>query len=243
MIFVNLNLNCIECPQVVSTDHQCLPLESVALFYNGSKISGECGREIRFQIGKIEARTFYINQLGWYATTFDNVDWESRNSALHGKPDMFKMWLFKQYSSFCATGKNMGRWFGSKHTACPNCGQPDEDSEHLLHCRDTGRYSLFRLEVNKLVIWLREGSTDPALATILSEYLLARGSKRLDALNLPAAYQRFAYSQELIGWDNFMLGMVSMHLLLQILGLSKNITQQQENTGKVDKRRNYLSRN
>jgi hypothetical protein len=108
------------------------------LFYNGSKISGECGREIRFQIGKVEARSFYITQLGWYATAFDNVDWETRDKALHGKPDMFKMWLFKQSSSFCATGKNMGRCFGSEHTACPNCGQPDEDSEHLLHCRDSG---------------------------------------------------------------------------------------------------------
>jgi hypothetical protein len=174
----------IECPQVVSTDRQRLPLESVALFYNGSKISGECGREIRFQIGKVEARTFYITQLGWYATAFDNVDWELRDKALHGKPDMFKMWLFKQVSSFCATGKNMGRWFGSEHTECPNCSQPDEDSKHLLHCRDSGRYSLFRSEVNNLVVWLREGSTDPALATILSEYLQACGSKRLDALNL-----------------------------------------------------------
>ena len=36
----------ITCPQEVSTAWQRLPLESVALFYNGRKISGECGREI-----------------------------------------------------------------------------------------------------------------------------------------------------------------------------------------------------
>jgi hypothetical protein len=36
----------IECPISVNTDQQRLPLESVALFYNGSKISGECGHEI-----------------------------------------------------------------------------------------------------------------------------------------------------------------------------------------------------
>jgi hypothetical protein len=68
--------------------------------------------------------------------------------------------------------------------------------------------------VNKIVIWLRQGHThtDPTLATILSDYLLSRGSKRLDAINLPAGYQRFAYSQDMIGWDNFMLGMISTHL-------------------------------
>jgi hypothetical protein len=107
------------------------------------KISGECGREIQFQIGKVDGREFYITQLGWYATAFDNVDWKSRNSALHGKPDLFKMWLFKQSLSFCPSGKNMGRWFGSEHTSCPNRNTPDEDAAHLLHCRDPGRFSLF----------------------------------------------------------------------------------------------------
>jgi hypothetical protein len=72
------------------------------MFYNGWKISGECGCEIRFQIRKVEAREFYITQLGWYATAFDSVVWKSRDRALHGKPDMFKMWVFKQSSSFHA---------------------------------------------------------------------------------------------------------------------------------------------
>jgi hypothetical protein len=64
----------INCTETVSTARQRLPLESVALFHNGVN-----GREIRFQIGKVEARKFYITQLGWYATAFDNVDWESRD--------------------------------------------------------------------------------------------------------------------------------------------------------------------
>jgi hypothetical protein len=134
----------ITCTETVSTSRQRLPLESsVALFHDGVKISGECGREIQFQIGKVDGREFYITQLGWYATAFDNVDWKSRDSALHGKPDMFKMWLFKQSLSFCPSGKNMGRWFGSEHTSCPNRNTPDEDAAHLLHCRDPGRFSLF----------------------------------------------------------------------------------------------------
>jgi hypothetical protein len=51
---------------------------------------------------------------------------------------------------FCATGINMGRWYGSEHTSCPNCDKPDEDAAHLLHCQDTGRFSLFQSEANKL---------------------------------------------------------------------------------------------
>jgi hypothetical protein len=160
------------------------------MFYNGWKISGECGCEIRFQIRKVEAREFYITQLGWYATAFDSVVWKSRDRALHGKPDMFKMWVFKQSSSFHATGRNMGRWFGSEHTSCPNCNMPDENATHLLHCRDAGRYSLFRSEANKLATWLRNSHTDPTLATILSSYVLSRGDKHLEALGLPSEFHR-----------------------------------------------------
>lgn len=36
----------INCSETVSTARQRLPLESVALYHNGVKISGECGREI-----------------------------------------------------------------------------------------------------------------------------------------------------------------------------------------------------
>jgi hypothetical protein len=34
----------------------------------------------------------------------------------------------------------------------------------------------------------------------------------LDALELPSQFHRFAFSQDMIGWDNFMLGKISMHL-------------------------------
>ena len=202
----------LTCIGQMSAKRQTLPLESVALFYCGCKISGECGAEIRFQVGKVEARQFYLTQLGWYAATFDNVDWISRDKALARKPDMFKMWLCKQTSSFCASGKNMGRWFGSEHTSCPNCGTADEDSRHLLHCTDAGRFALFRTELDSLSAWLQQNHTDPLLARVLREYIFARGEKSLSSFQLPLPYQKFAHAQDLIGWDNFMVGMISTHL-------------------------------
>jgi hypothetical protein len=127
----------LECPQEVSKAQQLLPMETAAVFHEGQKISGECGSDItRFHIGMVEARAFNISQLGWHAATFNSVDWKSRDQCLAPKLDMFKMWVFKQSSKFCASGRNMGRWFGSEHTSCPNCRSEDEDSAHLLHCRD-----------------------------------------------------------------------------------------------------------
>ena len=69
-----------ESPPEVGRQRQLLPLETTAIFYDGQKIVGECGSEVRFQIGKQEARQYYITQLGWYAATFDNVDWKSRDN-------------------------------------------------------------------------------------------------------------------------------------------------------------------
>lgn len=66
-----------KCLGSASIKRQMLPLETAALFYNGIKIVDECGSEIRFQIGKSKAREFYITQLGWYASTFNNVDWQA----------------------------------------------------------------------------------------------------------------------------------------------------------------------
>ena len=98
---------------------------------------------------------------GGRGAAFDQVDWEARDLALKGKPDMFKTWLAKQTSTFCATGVNMVRWFDSEVSECPNCGAPDERASHLLHCPDPGRFSLFRDCLQELGAWLRKPHTDP----------------------------------------------------------------------------------
>ena len=188
-------------------------METVAVFHGGQKISGECGSEIRFQIGKVEARQFYITKLGWYAAVFDNVDWIARDKVLSRKPDMFCMWVFKQSSGFISSGKNMRRWFGSEHSQCPNCGKEDEDAQHLMHCPDPSRYALFREEAQKLTVWLEMNHTDPILAKIISRYVMIRGSSRLsDFSDASPEYYKFVYEQQLIGWDNFLLGQITSSL-------------------------------
>lgn len=107
----------------------------------------------------------------------------------------------------------MKRWFGSEYTNCPNCDMPDEDSRHLLHCTDAGRYALYRSEVDKVVSWLQQHHTDPELAGVISAYLHGRGNTTLCSLpRLSPEIQAFAFSQDLIGWENFMLGMISQQI-------------------------------
>jgi hypothetical protein len=89
----------------------------------------------------------------------------------------------------------------------------DEDSAHLMHCQDSGRFGLFREEVNKLLAWLQSSHMDPDLARVLLIYLMNRGAVSMSSIDgLPREFLRFALSQDIIGWDNFLLGMVSMYL-------------------------------
>jgi hypothetical protein len=77
-------------------------METAAMFHEGQKISGKCGSDIRFHIGMVEAHAFYISQLGWYAATFDNVDWKLRDKCFAPKPDMFKMWVLLNVDNWMA---------------------------------------------------------------------------------------------------------------------------------------------
>ena len=197
---------------VATIDRQKLPLESVAVFLGNQKITGECGDEIRFVIGLKKARRFYLEELGWMAATFDSVDWVSRDKALAQTTDMFRTWLCKQCSSFCATGRNMGRWFDSDATECPNCHQESEDSKHLLHCQDEGRTKFFYDEVKTLEGWLAGIHTDPALGAALTQYIKGRGQVTLREIVGPTtdrALLRLAVQQDVIGWDHMMEGKIA----------------------------------
>lgn len=193
-------------------ESQQLPLEAASVYYNSVKLSSECGAEIRFQVGKSKAREFYLGTLGWFAAVFDSIDWEARDKALESKPDMFKTWLCKQSSGFCATGTNMQRWFGDDITNCPNCGVPGENAAHLLHCPDAGRFGLFRQEVISLQAWLEQSHTHPELARLLPQYILGRGAVKFASLPIHSVdILRLAHQQDTIGWDSFMEGKISHH--------------------------------
>jgi hypothetical protein len=65
--------------------------------------------------------------------------------------------------------------------------------------------------------WLERNNTHPDIQSLLLQYLRGRGSttcsKCSKVLGLPNIIQEFATSQDVIGWDGFIMGMVSSKLL------------------------------
>jgi hypothetical protein len=104
-----------------------------------------------------------------------------------------------------------------RNPLCPSCQECLELCKHIARCPDTRQMHAFMQSVTGVKIWLEKNSTHPNLQSLLLKYLHGRGTitcaKCSMALNMPHIIQEFAVSQDVIGWDSFIMGMVSSKLL------------------------------
>ena len=198
---------------------QVLPRERAAVFINGIKQTGALAEVARFELGLVEARRFYVTELGWHEDAFDRVDWLSLDFALSKKSKMYQIWLAKQASSFCGTRLMTARMLDNSDTCCPNCLLPDERASHLNQCLSPERTRQFRESIASLQVWLDRRHTHPDIAFWVPRYLLGRNRIQFQALpfyappylrmQLSPQMQRLAEEQDSIGWSHFLEGKIS----------------------------------
>jgi hypothetical protein len=99
---------------------------------------------------------------------------------------------------------------------CPCCLEGKETCKHIARCPETGHVAAFLQSMQEVKRWMAAHHTHPNLSLLLIQYLRGRGTIRclecLDNLNLPHIFQDYAASQDEIGWDGFVTGMVSNKL-------------------------------
>ena len=141
---------------------------------------------------------------------------------------MFRLWLSKQHSNFCATGLQMKRCKLSDDDRCPSCWSRRERARHLCECPSDSRTQLFLDNVADLEGWLTlNNNTDSELAYWLIKYIHGRGKLKFAELgsfshNLKVA----AVSQDGIGWRNLMEGRISKEFYaIQCLHLSNSTSR------------------
>lgn len=198
---------------------QVLPRERAAVFIHGVKQTGDLAEVARFELGLIEARRFYINELGWHEDAFDRVDWLSLDFALSKKSKMYQVWIAKQASSFCGSRLMTSRMFNNSDTCCPSCLRPDERASHLNLCLCPERTKQFKESVATLQAWLDKRHTHPDIAFWVPRYLFGRNRIQFQALpfyappylrmRLSPQMQRLAEEQDSIGWTHFLEGKIS----------------------------------
>jgi hypothetical protein len=207
------------------TGRQNLPFEKVAVYVGGTKQTSDVSSDLRYHMGRIQAREWYNSHNIMHPTVFDTVDWPSLHTTVKSKPQMYQIWLSKQATNFCATGKQLHRIDSTASSKCPNCMRPGECARHLNQCPSEGRSQLLRDSVTNLHAWLKQGHTHPELARWVPEYINARGRIKFAELGRMSPMMReLGHCQDAIGWRHFMEGKVAKQFLeiQQIHILSSN---------------------
>jgi hypothetical protein len=98
---------------------------------------------------------------------------------------------------------------------CPSCNGCIESCSYNARCPEEGRMLAFEQSAQMIEQWLKKNNTHPDLKTLLLWYLRSKGSTTCSEcskeLNLLHIIQEFPASQDVIGWDGFIMGMVSLN--------------------------------
>jgi hypothetical protein len=199
-----------------TTTCRMFPLEPISLFIGGQKMTSETGEHICFWAHLQLARKYYSNHKLLPFEKFNLVDWKFIHCALPGLPRLFQLWTSKHILGIAGMMKLLA-YQDKKSPLCPSCLECKEMCRHIARCAEEGCTAAFSQSTQEIERWMEANHTHPDLSLLLLNYLRGRGSitclECLDNLNLPTIFRDYAASQDIIGWDELVTGMVSSKLL------------------------------
>ncbi len=124
---------------------------------------------------------------------------------------MFQVWACKQVLGIAHTNGTVSKWDPNIDPRCPSCQQCTETTSHVLLCDEVGRVDALLRSIDLLETWLHSVGTDPLLTDCIIQYARGRGAVSMQSLCvlLDARFRGMALSQDTIGWQRFMEGMIS----------------------------------
>jgi hypothetical protein len=162
------------------------------------------------------ARTYYREHNLLSHKQFDAINWKSVHNRLHDLPRLFQLWASKHVLGIADTMKFLSHQDGWS-PLCPSCHKCNETCKHIAHCPEAGRAAAFLQSTNEAEKWMDGTSTHPDVKLLLLRYLCGCGSitcvECFKNLNLPPIFREYAISQDVTGWDKFVMGMISNKLL------------------------------
>eukprot|EP00985_Skeletonema_marinoi_P027437 scaffold22500_cov157-Skeletonema_marinoi.AAC.1 len=133
-----------------------LPLEQASVFFDGSKQTSDIAKELRYQIGRRNARQFYQDEKIMDNSTFDSIAWADLRSILEKRPKI--------------------RWDPDASDSCPNCGR-FETADHLTRCDSRIRRDLLKESIRDLDDWMSWHCTHPDLRLWIPRYFGGQGRR------------------------------------------------------------------
>jgi hypothetical protein len=179
-------------------------------------MTSETGDHIRFCAHLQLARQYYRDHKLLSFEQCNLVDWKSIHRTLHNLSRLFQLWASKHVLGIAGTMKFLACQ-DNRSLLCPSCLEYKETCKHIARCPEMGRAAAFVQSMQEVERWMVAHHTHPNLLLLLIQYLRGRGTitclECSDNLNLPHIFQDYAASQDVIGWDEFVTGMVSNKLL------------------------------
>ena len=140
------------------------------------------------------------------------IDWQTCGLAYRGLTPGKQRRITKHASGNCGTGHILQQRGYQAHSNCPLCDAEDEDTIHLLRCRDHRAKTQWNLETRRLTTWLHEQKTSPeilrVIKTALEDWRDDRPT-RPPLHRLPAKVRLAVEEQYAIGWYQFLPGRIS----------------------------------
>lgn len=175
---------------------------------NGTKTTTNPSDQIRHHIYARQLREHLLSKKRLHQDYFDTIDWKAAGAAGKTSPPLFRLWITKHVSGWCATGRKMKLWKFWDNDRCPCCQAPDETTQHLLICPSPGQCSTWDEAIKGFEAWMAAVDTAPDIAHCFSNALRACSPNHPFTAYASQSIFEAAMEQDNIGWFNFVEGRV-----------------------------------
>lgn len=172
-------------------------------------ITGEVDSTIRSIVHDSTLRQYWIQR----RSLSNEVDWEAFGTAASGQTVQRRIWWVKHVSGFSATAKVLHRRRVCDRPTCPRCELVTETSDHVLRCSAHAARSEQEKARTDFVESITSLGTSPAMCEVflsnVSDWQQNVAFPR--PTRTPGLLSVALHSQNQLGWDNFLVGFISVH--------------------------------
>lgn len=175
----------------------------------------------------------YFIEKNWLTErTFELVNWNNQRIAIEQQSVTRRHWITKFITNTFGIGimiKKWKKWKKRKMAECPHCYYPEEDNVHVIKCQAELAMTKWKELMDKLTNFIVERRAHPTVIRAITMVLDAwrYGEEALDIYNYSEDLQKALAEQSKIGWDNFVMGRISIKWKQIFIKMYKGYKQKQ----------------
>ena len=124
--------------------------EGWRVFLGKTKISTNLKHKLLDHTAGKAAKAYWSGKTCFRDIDVNLVDWKTIAKVVQGQTISMRRWTAKFTTGFCAMGLRMTQMKKWPTADCPRCGQPNEDTDHILQCPNIESQKLWDSAVQQL---------------------------------------------------------------------------------------------